>query len=314
MTTWSGFSLPHDLEREIFEMTSLLYPGFIPTLLRLCHRVRVWLEPLLYRVLVLSDSRRDPEHGLRIVASKSRAFLQKTVRHMLLKVRRAPEQRKLYASLLAKCSETVSLSINGEVDRGFLRCLDKMRLQRLGFTVPPLFMRWNRAGFAHPLFASVMHLDLYSLGHLDDHDGQKWDGITTLPALTHLALSPSIATYILQSVVAQCSRLRVIVVTTHRSRSVDFAFAESLTLTDDRIVVMATRMGYDDDWELGVRGGDDFWARAEAFLARKHAGKVESSCYLLDEAPFRTPPAGKFSFGNISEMPDMGSDILHFTR
>ncbi|KAF7346778.1 hypothetical protein MSAN_01816300 [Mycena sanguinolenta] len=313
MTTWSGFSFPHDLEREIFEMTSLLYPGFIPTLLRVCHRVRVWLEPLLYRVLVLSDSRRDPEHGLRIVASKPTAFLQKTVRHVLLKVRQAPEQRKLYASLLAKCSGTISLSIDGEVDRGFLRLLGKMRLQRLGFTVPPFFMKWNRAGFAHPLFVSVTHLDLYSLGHSDDHDIQKWHGITTLPVLSHLALSPSIATYILPSIVTQCPRLRAIVVTTHRSRSADLAFANSLALADERIVVMAIRMGYDDDWELGVRGGDDFWARAEAFLARKRAGKVESSCYFLDETPARTPPEGRFSFGNITEVPGIGPDISHFT-
>ncbi|KAJ7928326.1 hypothetical protein B0H13DRAFT_2311607 [Mycena leptocephala] len=43
-------AFPPDLEREIFGTTALMYPGEMPTLLRVARRVLIWIEPLLYRV------------------------------------------------------------------------------------------------------------------------------------------------------------------------------------------------------------------------------------------------------------------------
>jgi hypothetical protein len=35
-------SFPPDLKREVFETTALMYPGEIPTLLRVARRVLIW--------------------------------------------------------------------------------------------------------------------------------------------------------------------------------------------------------------------------------------------------------------------------------
>jgi hypothetical protein len=45
----------------------------------------------------------------------------------------------------------------------------------------------------------------------DQSDWRHWCGLASLPALTHLALSPSIATEILASVVTDCLRLALVV-------------------------------------------------------------------------------------------------------
>jgi hypothetical protein len=40
-----AFSLPIELEREIFEAAARRHFDLIPTLLRVCHRVHVWRDP-----------------------------------------------------------------------------------------------------------------------------------------------------------------------------------------------------------------------------------------------------------------------------
>jgi hypothetical protein len=40
-------------------------------------------------------------------------------------------------------------------------------------------------------------------------------------------------------------------------------------------------LDYKKDWETGARGGDDFWTRAEAFVARKRKGEIESAILLF---------------------------------
>ncbi|KAJ7157714.1 hypothetical protein C8R43DRAFT_1125381 [Mycena crocata] len=48
-------TLPTELEREIFELTALSRPVSIPKLMRISWRVKDWVEPFLYRTLVVCD-------------------------------------------------------------------------------------------------------------------------------------------------------------------------------------------------------------------------------------------------------------------
>ncbi|KAJ7659091.1 hypothetical protein DFH06DRAFT_1130657 [Mycena polygramma] len=44
-------NLPPELERHIFELAALSHPMLIPNMIRVAWRVKLWIEPLLYRTL-----------------------------------------------------------------------------------------------------------------------------------------------------------------------------------------------------------------------------------------------------------------------
>ncbi|KAJ7048236.1 hypothetical protein C8F01DRAFT_1193550 [Mycena amicta] len=68
--------LPPELEREIFQTTALLHSA--PPLLRVARRVLIWVEPLLYRVLIIGGSIGIAQ--LNAASSKPPAFLARAVR------------------------------------------------------------------------------------------------------------------------------------------------------------------------------------------------------------------------------------------
>ncbi|KAF8216913.1 hypothetical protein K438DRAFT_2007653 [Mycena galopus ATCC 62051] len=276
--TSTGFSFPSELEREIFETTAACFPGFIPTLLRVCRRSHIWIEPLLYRIVILSDTRANSAALLSILASKTPTFLHNAVRHILIQNYSGTVDSVL-DSLIEKCSGTVNLSTDTQLDPEHM----KMCLQKLALTMPSEKSTW--AGFAHPLFVSITHLDLYQGYTRDQWAWRDWSGLASLPVLTHLALSQSIASEIISQVVVECPRLVVIVVVIYAwQRDTARAFAENLPFVDPRVVVLLmSSMSYEADWEIGARGGNDFWARAGAFLQRKRTGEIEATCYFLED-------------------------------
>ncbi|KAJ6454208.1 hypothetical protein C8R45DRAFT_628722 [Mycena sanguinolenta] len=281
----SEFSFPPELEREIFEATATLFPRFIPTLLRICHRVHVWIEPLLYRVAIISGPSRFT-HWLKLVKSKA-PLLRIGVRHILIQIYPSGPMND-YKNLLTTCTGSINISIGGEIDLDFLRGLSEMRPRRLAFTVPGMFFTCGLDGFKHPLFESVTHLDLYCGSALAANglNWETWSDLASIPALTHLALSYPIACSILSQVVSQCRRLAVAIVATYsweHEREVTVSYAQNLGFADARVVVMILNADYVADWELGACRGEDFWIRAEAFVNRKRAGEIETSSYLLDE-------------------------------
>ncbi|KAJ7121829.1 hypothetical protein C8R43DRAFT_1136349 [Mycena crocata] len=54
--------LPVELEREIFEIAAHSRPRSVPTLVLVASRVKVWVEPFLYRTIFL-DAYTQPVEG-----------------------------------------------------------------------------------------------------------------------------------------------------------------------------------------------------------------------------------------------------------
>ncbi|KAJ7664499.1 hypothetical protein DFH06DRAFT_1324050 [Mycena polygramma] len=73
---------PPELEREAFETTALLYPGEIPTLLRVARCVLGWIEPLLYRVIHLASNDEPTARALLHAMSTKPPSFFRTVRHL----------------------------------------------------------------------------------------------------------------------------------------------------------------------------------------------------------------------------------------
>ncbi|KAJ6564436.1 hypothetical protein B0H19DRAFT_1258885 [Mycena capillaripes] len=74
--------LPEDLEREIFEISAHSRPVFIPILMLVARRVKIWLEPLLYRTIVLDNPsvlKGYPIYSWAILESKPASFFHHAI-------------------------------------------------------------------------------------------------------------------------------------------------------------------------------------------------------------------------------------------
>lgn len=234
------------------------------------HRV----EPLLYRVLTIIDS---TSPLLSAAETKPARFLKNAVRHVFL----APSFWEMQKSLLSKCSGILNLYIDGQLEPHNLPILGEMHLQKLSFSLVPNVSVWDHSAFYHPIFLSVTHLELFQTHNYSPErpplNWDDWSPLASLPSLTHLCFSEALSP-LLPHALAECLRLVVGVVAfwdgSHLEDGIDFA--AGLTWSDPRLVVMVIS-SYMDDWEIGARGGDDFWLRAEAFVFRKRKGEIEGT-------------------------------------
>ncbi|KAJ6460826.1 hypothetical protein C8R47DRAFT_1202586 [Mycena vitilis] len=283
-----GFSFPPELERDIFETTAFQHPPEIPGLLRVCRRVHTWIEPLLYRIMDMT-SISDRQALLSARKSKPPEFLRNSVRNLFL-VQISSSFERWYKELLSDCTETSNLviMISGAQDE-LLLTLHNLPLQRLALSVSQLYTAWGLA--METPFISLTHLDLTQ--EYESERGRyirrnlSW--LASLPSLTHLALPPSMDhrdTFL--QLPTQCPTLIVMIISSWSSAGQPnlLPFAQSLTSnTDLRVVVMMMGMGFQQDWQLGICGGDDYWKRAEMFVARKRAGEIERTSYVLEKSP-----------------------------
>ncbi|KAJ7464152.1 hypothetical protein FB451DRAFT_454654 [Mycena latifolia] len=214
--------------------------------------------------------------------SKPKSLFQTAVRHVFLCGDSSELPR--YKKFLEGCSGIINLYIDRSLDDDLLPALSIMHPQKLALiATSPL-------QFGDPLFLSVTHLDIY-VGYLDEMDKwENWSHLSSLPALTHLSLSEELSNAILPRVVAECANL-LLVLTLVSLRP------EEPTVPDPRVVVTPLAE-YRADWIKGAWGGDDMWARADEFLARKRRGEIPSTCFIL-EAP--SGPANLRSSASASE-------------
>ncbi|KAK7058049.1 hypothetical protein R3P38DRAFT_2844127 [Favolaschia claudopus] len=233
---------PPELEQEIFEITAIRNRTLIPTLLLVCKRVHEWLEPLLYRVVVTTST---PHPPLSAIKSKPLDFLQKSLHHILIDYDIIHPAKEFIFDLLSQCSMIESISISGNLYADLLPTLLPFPTTKIEFVV------WR------PSKSSEMN---------------EWARAT----LVH----PILALYLLEPAVEVCTSLQVIItgfwgITDPTEAQ---SFTSKLSLADPRIVIMVVPE-YIEDWVVGAWGGDDFWRRAEAFIAGKaQGGNPESEC------------------------------------
>ncbi|KAJ7362449.1 hypothetical protein DFH08DRAFT_323230 [Mycena albidolilacea] len=116
-------NLPNDLEREIFKISAVSRPLCIPTLMLVAWRVKVWVEPTLYRTIVIWQSARfaptpTPIEGhptfyrktlIPIIKSKPLPFFRDSVRHLL--IHQIPEEDTQGQFILSACSGLEDLCV-----------------------------------------------------------------------------------------------------------------------------------------------------------------------------------------------------------
>jgi hypothetical protein len=129
------------------------------------------------------------------------------------------------------------------------------------------------------MFSSLTHLDVFDI--VDADIWSEWSGLVLLPLLTHLAFLELDDT-VVANILAICPKLLVLV-SMYSEEDNHLRFLSDgvdRDASDPRFVSMVlSSEAYVLDWQTGIRGGMDFWARADAFVAKKRRGEIEpSSC------------------------------------
>ncbi|KAJ7453335.1 hypothetical protein B0H11DRAFT_2071829 [Mycena galericulata] len=279
--------LPEDLERQILEIAAFQDPTTVPTLLRVAKRTLLWLEPLLYRVLILFDEMSTITFLRDRLARKPDHIWRDGPRHLFMAIESVPDDVE---AALAKCTglQDLILYCDPAEPRRYLPHLEAMKLRHLGVNMEYLFGCHAAVDLRGAAFASLTHLFL-----LDDFHGpaegvateaERWAAqIVLLTCLTHLAFVGDVPREILGTVLERCKTLQVVVSLRPPLRRMTVQSLHSkLRLEDERFVIMLFST-FAEDWQEGARGGADFWARADEFVAAKRRREIDAAKYWTDD-------------------------------
>ncbi|KAJ6476343.1 hypothetical protein C8R45DRAFT_1102600 [Mycena sanguinolenta] len=269
---------PLELEREIFEIAALSDSNTLPSLLRVARRVLEWIEPLLYRVIVLDGlARADACH--RVLELKP-TVLAIGVRHLFLNASSKWEEEDVHSLLRLCAPQLLSLAVVAPLQQPTLIpiLLHMVQLRRWVGSLKGLFGSYAAIDLSLPCFRTVTHMDIFD-DFEDDNEGMICAALAALPCLTHLCLNGG-SLDLIPRLLVHCVQIQV-VVSMHIGIIRVREIAANPPTADARFVVSRTG-SYWGDWELGAQGKTDFWAAAEAFIARKRRGEIEASCNLLE--------------------------------
>ncbi|KAJ6587876.1 hypothetical protein B0H19DRAFT_1097325 [Mycena capillaripes] len=282
--------LPPEIERYVFELTAFFYPKSVPTLLLVARRVKIWIEPQLFRVLSLYGPGRAGKMAnpqlfqypilSHLLDSRPASFFHDNVRNLQFT---AAQNANVLSRFLSLCDATVNLDATCRREGSTIRpLLASLKLQHLHTVVGNLFNGSSNIDFSDPLFSNI--------SHLASHDwtgfrAERWSGIAEMSKLTHLSFRNNYApNSFCHDILVQCKSLKVLVIVCSSRAHLDEEINDRASLAaegDPRLVVLLL---LDDDsatdWQTGARGGEDYWRRAEAFVEkRRQSGNREG--YVL---------------------------------
>ncbi|KAJ7619860.1 hypothetical protein DFH06DRAFT_1341940 [Mycena polygramma] len=286
-------NLPLELERIIFELAA--HYGSIPNLMLVAYRVKEWLEPLLYRTMVVDGTWTGRDAGpsrctLEIITqvARDRPAVLSSVRSLMLTVY-DPNQGR---TILAACPNVVNLYIgvksppmgNEDFPRSVYPALDFLQLQHLSCDLQHFFLHapCSRAAFNH-----ITHLRLFSTTKFRYVPEKEWTSLICLPRLTHCILDELPQGLALcRAILAGVKALRALIVNFPCPYSaLDLEVHNRLDIyesiaVDPRFVAMSVD-DHEEDWQKAVLTGvSEHWARADQFIAQRSNGAIQSDDFF----------------------------------
>ncbi|KAJ6501477.1 hypothetical protein C8R47DRAFT_228189 [Mycena vitilis] len=223
--------LPRDLERAIFELAAGDHRTMLQIIL-VAHRCRSWIEPILYRSLVVCQSSWSFPLLLRTIESRP-AHYARWIKTLQIDPYILPNDPAV-TRILSICTAIVHL-VDLSYGRTPFSVLSKLRLETMCLSIDSIDGLTEGAYLSHPAFANLTHL------HVLDPP-QRWPDIpfSNLPSLTHLALQNYRALIrptnvpVLQKILSDCPLLEVLVVFILPCRPEDDSVHSTKVLVDDR--------------------------------------------------------------------------------
>ncbi|KAJ6465619.1 hypothetical protein C8R47DRAFT_1326428 [Mycena vitilis] len=276
--------LPPELEQLIFEFAALSRPVTIPKLMLVANRVHDWVEPLLYRVICIPDAppvEGFPRFTMEILANalkrKPASFFKDAVHSVLVGLvgdRFNPGFFPQIRAFLGACTGVTSLYMADPYlpPHRMLEYVAPMPLRRLAVKPGALFD--DRFYFKDPAFRQLTHLHLiWDLRLFARDEPQEWMKLASLPRLTHFAFESPDRRALVYPALEKCPRLECCsLLCPPGADIVDLAVL--LPESGDVRFVVAPMPDAQLDWQHGVMGSDDMWARAEAVIAERRAALV----------------------------------------
>jgi hypothetical protein len=236
------------------------------------------LEPFLYHVLAFRKDRLDPgptkpipmEPILKAISAKPPHFFASHVRHLAVN-NNVP--RALVDYILSVCTGIDNLALfNGDSTPSLMPLVDRIRPRRFSVNMRGLF--GGAPDFTHPMFSKTTHLDV------SDTFGDEWvawNRLASLAHLTHLSFNYSdeaLPGGLFHELLRDCKLLQALIIVWPSLLRFEYEAEVGEYPTQDPRFVMIVCGSYFADWLDGARGGEDFWARADNFIARKRRGEV----------------------------------------
>ncbi|KAJ7282382.1 hypothetical protein C8J57DRAFT_1463116 [Mycena rebaudengoi] len=276
MTPTTPPTCPPELEREIFEMAAAEHPEMMPTLVLVAHRVLQWIEPLIYRTLLPHTLSPRVQAALLLAIQRAPAKFTKYVQNLFI----ISGCHEGCAMLLVSLCNRISRLALFDGKPAMLLPLDNMQVDHLSCYLLQLF--GNAAGEIdprRPLFQALTHLDLW--------DGSDWVAklpIAALPALTHLCVHGDHTSSFLLSMLKKCDKLHILVHMYWTQQDLRKRPEAVPDFVDQRLVLIVLDKNI-EDWAAGAKGGQDFWTRADKFVAKKRRGEIKpvSRCWIVEE-------------------------------
>ncbi|KAJ6574571.1 hypothetical protein B0H19DRAFT_1124825 [Mycena capillaripes] len=278
-------ALPAELERLIFEVAATSWPRSILRFMLVAWRVKIWVEPLLYRTIIVADHRPDLRPKFRkdsgpfaiesstlnsLIHSKPPSFFKYSVRQLYLS-QLDPETE---AVVLDACSNVENFWLSAQTSATVLRL--NMPLKRLHCSLKALFGP-DQIDFSR-LFTSITHLEIFDVPtNIED---EVWSALTRLPHLTHLAFNNDDYLPLCLTLLQTWEALQALVVLVY-DRDGGLPEVDDDLAQHPRFVLMVCQW-YLEDWMRGAHTGDDYWSRADNFIAKRKSGEINPLEYFLD--------------------------------
>ncbi|KAJ7872695.1 hypothetical protein B0H13DRAFT_2059132 [Mycena leptocephala] len=256
--------LPVELERDLFELAAFLHPECMLALVLVARRVKIWIKPMLYETISVHQKeyrRQFSRRPLRAVAEliiSQPAALRYHTRHLCLVNVRMSNR---VVDLLSRCGVLDNLAFI-KTYLGSAALLPILGLCRFGSF--QLFPWPNPFDGGHSLFSQITHLGILDK-QVQVDDWRTWSGLAQIPRLTHLSALSYMSESVSHGVLKHCKFLEVLVFICNDQEQFDQNQARA-ELTDDPRFVMLVVTDRLSDWEMGARGGEDYWVRASALV------------------------------------------------
>ncbi|KAF7292588.1 hypothetical protein MIND_01156400 [Mycena indigotica] len=276
--------LSEDLEREIFLLAAFQAPlKIVANHILVAKRTRLWLEPLLYRTILVLQYDRVRHQLEQRLRRKPGSVLRDGPRNLLIALGEEKEDVAYAEMLLLRCTGVQNLSFHPPLrhSRRFLPAMKGMTdLRRVCTQLQELFDGAIGSVDLQLLpFAKLTHLLLFDeMVNCSESDAAHLaQQLACLPALTHAAVSGKIPHY-LPLAILSVSSLRILVNLRQdtRLRTVQMMYERELKDVNDIRFVIAPVDIWVREWEAATKGAPDFWAVAERFVEAKQSGAISS--------------------------------------